>query len=313
MSPAQNRIEILRDRAAMLSAARHFFAERSILEVDCPLVSARASVDAHIDLIPVDSGRFLHSSPEYGMKRLLSEGIGDIFQLSHVFRREEYGRKHNPEFMMAEWYRVGFSFQEMIEETSDFIRLFTGPTPSQQMSYHQMFLKYADIDLKTATQKQLQEYCENHQLAIYENITDEGIDGYLNLILGSIVEPKLGKDRLFVVTHYPASQCALAQKTTVDGIDVAERFEIYYEGLELANGYHELGDYQEQSSRLHEANNQREVLGKSILPVDQHFLDALKKGLPDCCGVAVGFDRCMMLRQQTNTIANIIPFDWNLA
>jgi elongation factor P--(R)-beta-lysine ligase len=314
MSLVPNRPCILKDRAAMLHAARHFFSERHIMEVDCPLVSQRASVDAHIDLIPADTDRFLHSSPEYGMKRLLSEGAGDIFQLSHVFRRGEYGKKHNPEFMMAEWYRLEISFQEMIDETLDFIRLFIGEQPCDQMSYREIFLRHTGIDIKQATVDSLMDYCQKNNIEQYPHIETEGVDALLNLILGAQIEPHLGDDdRLFVVTHYPASQSALAQKTQQDDFEVAERFEIYYRGLELANGYHELADAQEQNRRLVEGNVQREKLGKSPLPIDTYFLDALKNGLPDCCGVAVGFDRCMMLRHKTTHLRDIIPFDWELA
>lgn len=297
----------------MLTAARSFFSQRYVMEVDCPLVSARASVDAHIDLIPVDKHRFLHSSPEYGMKRLLADGIGDIYQLAHVFRKDEIGEKHNPEFMMAEWYRLGISFQEMIDETVAFIELFIGERPCTQMTYREMFLEYTGLDVAKESIESLQAYCKEQNIEMYPGIEQEGIDAFLNLILGAKIEPNLGVDHLFILTHYPASQSALAKKSVIDGFAVAERFEVYHKGLELANGYHELADAKEQHQRLLEANEQRKSLGKEPLPIDTLFLQALEKGLPECCGVAVGFDRCMMLRHAAKTISEVIPFDWDLA
>lgn len=313
MFHGQNNLLVLKDRAAMLRRARLFFWKRKVLEVDCPLASARASVDAHIDLVSADEGRFLHSSPEYGMKRLLSQGMGDIFQLSHVFRKGEYGKKHNPEFMMAEWYRRGISFQQMIAETVDFIRLFVGSIDSLQMTYREMFLHYTAIDLTKATVASLIDFCKKKEIPLYPGIEEEGIDALLNLILGVVIEPELGKGNpcnIFILTHYPASQSALAQTTHIDDFHVAERFEVYCNGLELANGYHELAHAEEQLRRLEEANRQRQKIGKELLPIDTYFLNALKKGLPDCCGVAVGFDRCMMLRHAATHIADIMPFDW---
>lgn len=311
------RIQVLQDRAYMLAQARTFFAIRSITEVDCPILTAGASVDAHIDLIPAQYAggqmRFLHSSPEYGMKRLLSEGFGDIYQLSHVFRDGEVSSKHNPEFMMAEWYRLGFSFQQMIEETLDFVRLFLGTIPAEIISYREAFLKYAGFDYLTATIPFLLHYLQEKKIAPYIEIEKEGKDALLNMILGVVIEPHLGKDKLSVLTYYPASQAALAQTHYHDQEKVAERFEIYYAGLELANGYHELTNATEQRLRFNEANQMRSTLGKNQLPLDEAFLAALKKGLPDSCGVAVGFDRLMMLRHQTSEIADVIPFVWKNA
>jgi lysyl-tRNA synthetase class 2 len=304
---------MLKNRARMLSVARHFFSERGILEVDCPLLSKSACIDAHIDLMKTTQERYLHSSPEYGMKRLISEGIGDIYQLAHVFRQDESGIRHNPEFMMAEWYRMGIDFNAMIDETVDFIRLFTKELPKRQLSYREALLEYAGIDYAQMNDKELMEYAASHDIALYEGIENEGVDAILNILLATLVEPKIGLGELTVITHYPASQAALAKKVLIDGIDVAERYEIYHKGIELANGYHELGDAQEQETRLHEANQLRRKLGKAELPIDRNFLNALKKGLPDCCGVAVGFDRLLMLQQETEDIADVIPFAWSVA
>lgn len=300
----------------MLRSARNFFSERNVLEVDCPLISTMACVDAHINLISAKNAQqtcYLHSSPEYGMKRLISMGMGDIFQLSHVFREGEQGRKHNPEFMMAEWYRLNFSFSQMIEETLDFIRLFLGPIPSSTITYRQVFQQYADFDYVQSSTDDLLQRIQDLRILTYPGIEQEGKDALLNLILGSHIEHHLGTNELTVLAYYPASQAALAQTLQLDDELVAERFEVYYQGIELANGYHELANAQEQRQRLIESNQHRRALGKNELPIDERFLQALSEGFPDCCGVAVGFDRLMMLRHQAAHIRDVIPFDFTHA
>lgn len=311
---SSDRISILRDRAEMFQAIRHFFAERGVIETDCPLISSSASVDAHIDLIPIrdvhNCERYLHSSPEYGMKRLLSEGIGDIYQLAHVFRQGEYGQRHNPEFMMAEWYRLGMPFEEMIEETLDFIRLFVGPLPGAVISYREAIKKYTGIDYVNASVEEISELLGDK---VYKGAENEGKDALLNILLPLYVEPQLGQGELTALAYYPATQAALAKTQNIDGEAVAERFEVYFKGVELANGYHELADAKEQRQRLIEANQARVKMGKRELPIDERFLKALDKGLPECCGVAVGVDRLMLLRHAKSSLKEVIPFDWEQA
>lgn len=307
------RLSKLRDRAEMMRTVRDFFYSKDVLEVDCPLITQAASVDAHIDLIPTIhplGTRFLHSSPEYGMKRLLAEGIGDIFQLGHVFRQEEVGAKHNPEFLMAEWYRLDFSFEEMIEETVDFVRLFIGPLPCRVLSYREAFLEFTKIDPFTSSIEDLLKVLTDAQVPLYEGIENESKDNVLNLILGILIEPHLGQNEIVALAYYPSTQAALAKTRAFPEGAVAERFELYVQGIELANGYHELTDAQEQRQRFIQANQERLALGKERLPIDELFLSALEKGIPDCCGVAVGVDRLMMLRHQSVHIAEIMPFSW---
>ncbi len=310
-----NPIKILRDRAEMLARARDFFKERKIIEVDCPLLTKMASVDVHIDLIPATYNnqeiRYLHSSPEYGMKRLLVRGIGDCYQLAHVFRDGEFGRKHNPEFMMAEWYRLGVDFDSFITDTLDFIRLFLGPLQEERLSYREIFEKYLNINPFAASEEELLALLAKHEVDIPSGL--EGKDSILNLLLGILVEPQLGKDKLTVLQYYPASQAALAKTKALQGDLVASRFEIYYQGVELCNGYDELACAKEQRMRLEEANEGRISFGKAPLPIDESFLKALEQGLPSCCGVAVGFDRLMMLRHKSASLAEVIPFDWSTA
>ena len=298
--------ELIQKRASLFKKARNFFDARGVLEVDTPALSPYASIDAHIDLIPATFNQttpcYLFSSPEYGMKKLLSEGSGDIYQLSHVFRDGELGPLHHPEFMMAEWYRIGFTFQQMIDETLDFIRLFVGDLPATQTTYRELILQNTGIDPLNTTEEELIAYLKHHNIPTYSGIELEGLDGYLAQILATL-EPNLGKEALFVLSHYPASQAALA-KTLPD--DTAERFEVYYRGIELANGYHELADAHEQEKRLHEQNALRQTFNKKPLPLDLPFLKALSSGLPDCSGVAVGVDRLIALHINNLHLNNIL-------
>jgi lysyl-tRNA synthetase class 2 len=309
-----HRLQILRDRADMFAKARAFFAKRSVCEVDCPILSSSAPVDAHIDLIsaqPNGEIRYLHSSPEYGMKRLLSESFGDIYQISHVFRNEESSVKHNPEFTMAEWYRLGISFEGLMEETVDFIRLFLGELPFEIISYREAFQKFVGIDYLHASINDLVLHLQKRGVEVYPSAIQEGKDAILNIALGVLVEPYLGKDKLSVLAYYPSSQAALAQTYWRGDEKASERFEVYHQGIELANGYHELADTKEQRFRFEESNKERARLGKNTLPIDENFLKALEKGLPDCCGVAVGFDRLMMIRHKVKQISDVIPFGWD--
>lgn len=243
------------------------------------------------------------------MKRLLSEGVGDIYQLSHVFRDGECGAKHNPEFMMVEWYRLGFSLQEMIVETFSFVELFLGVMPKKILSYRKAFLQYAHIDPFEASIAELLAYVHQIDPLIQSDDRDE----LLNYILALQVEPHLGKGELVALSYFPPSQAALAKTTEHEGVRVAERFEVYVEGVELANGYHELQDAKEQLLRLEESNTQRVQLKKAPLPIDYHFIEALNKGIPTCSGVAVGFDRLMMLRHKQKEISAVMPFSWQNA
>ena len=313
----KNKIEALKERAYMLKKARSFFDQKNILEVDCPILTQGASVDLHIELFSLTDQngqkRFLHSSPEYGMKRLLAEGIGDIFQLSHVFRREEEGAKHQPEFTLAEWYRLGYTLESMMEETVEFIRLFLGPLPYQIISYREAFLRYSGIDYVKASEQELFNYIQKNNLACYPSIKEEGKDALLNLILGSVIEPLLGKESLDVICDYPASQAALAKKKWQLDEEVAQRFEVYFQGVELANGYYELLDSQEQRNRFDQTNILRRHFHKEALTIDEKFLAALEKGIPDCCGVAVGFDRLLMLRLKTTLLSEVVSWSWSEA
>jgi elongation factor P--(R)-beta-lysine ligase len=200
-----------------------------------------------------------------------------------------------------------------MEDTVSFIQLFVGELPFRVIHYREAFKQIAGIDYVHASEDDLFQYLQQQNISVYHGICDEGKDALLNLILTSIIEPLLGDQELTILAYYPESQSALAQKQWFGDEQVAERFEVYFHGVELANGYHELTDPKEQRRRFCEANQERERLGKEALPIDENFLTALERGLPNCCGVAVGFDRLMMLRHQEKEIAKVMPFSWDIA
>ena len=312
MSP-ESKIAILKDRAFLFKEVRSFFSARGVLEVDTPLLSRSAPIDEHIDVMTVDlqtTTGYLHTSPEYAMKRLLSLRVGDIFQMSHVFRLGEIGARHNPEFTMIEWYRLNSSFPLFIEETVSLIQLFLGPLPFSCLTYREAFRHFAKIDYVEASRSDLLTCLASHGIDLAsEKSWDK--DSLLHLLMGSVIEPHLGKEEILVLIDYPASQAALAKKEQKKNELVAKRFEIYYLGIELANGYQELTDAQEQRVRFMESNEKRKLAGKPALPLDEHLLSALAQGMPECYGVAVGFDRLMMLRHKTSTLAEVLPLAWD--
>ena len=307
-----SKLKILKDRAHMFEQVRHFFAQKNVMEVDVPMLGKAAPIDVHIDVmeIPLQGGErgFLHTSPEYAMKRLLSLGSGDIYQMSHVFRDGELGHLHNPEFTMVEWYRLGVPFEALIEETIELVHLFLTNLPVSYFSYREALIQFAGVDYLTASLADLLTCCHTHSLHLPKDAPQWSQDTLLQFIMGFIVEPRL--DHLTVIKDFPAAQSALARTTMRNKEPVAERFEVYFKGIELANGFHELTDAAEQRRRLHGQNEMRVKMGKSLLPLDENFLEALETGLPDCCGVAVGFDRLMMLRHDKKCLEDVLPFSW---
>lgn len=313
MSP-ESKIAALKDRAHLFQEVRSFFSLRNVLEVDTPILSKTAPIDEHIDIMTaspfINTKGYLHSSPEYAMKRLLALGSGDIFQMSHVFRQGELGKNHNVEFMMVEWYRIGMSFTPFIEETAEFMRLFLGPLPLKTLSYKEAFLHFTGINYLTANTEDLLLVAKKNGIEL-SSTSSWNKEDLLHLLMGSLIEPHLGKEELLALIDYPASQAALAQKEEKNGEIVAKRFEIYYKGIELANGYLELSDPLEQRLRLLESSDLRKAQGKEDLPLDENFLKALQQGIPPCCGVAAGFDRLLMLRRKAASLEEVIPFSWN--
>lgn len=292
----------------MLRRARQFFEERCILEVDTPSLTKAPPVDAHIDLLQTTCGQFLLSSPELPMKRLLAQGAPDIYQLSHVFRKEEQGPYHLTEFLMAEWYRKGVSLHALIEETCCFCELFLGKKNRIFVSYRQLFEEHLQVDPWTASREELEKIALMNNLEVPDALTK---DDLLSLLLTTQIEPKFTPNCLTIISFYPPSQAALAKTQRIDDVEVAERFEIYFttslhKSVELANGYHEVNSSSEMIRRLQEANRERKILGKTSYPVEPTSFSLFDE-IPDCCGVAVGVDRLFMLEQQESEIQSILP------
>lgn len=312
-----NRFCNLRRRSELLTLARHFFQSRGLIEVDCPVLSRAANVDEHIDLIPAryegQTPCYLHASPELGMKRLLCEGFGDIYQISHVFRDGEVGARHNPEFSMVEWYRVEMDFQSILREAVSFVRLFAGALDCEFITYRELFSLHCQIDPLCADLSEILSAIKRLDLLPYPGLAEEGVDACLNFLLGAHIESRLPADKLTLVYHYPRDQAALAALCRDGDQLVAERFEIYMGPLELANGYHELTDPAQQRARFKAANEKRRSAGKQPQPIDELFLSALQRGLPPCCGVSTGFDRLCMIACGVKEIAQILPFAWPVA
>lgn len=310
-------ITILEKRAEVLWALRHFFHERKMLEVHTPVLSQDTVLDRHIDpvelsgdslMIGATHGRrlFLQTSPEFGMKRLIAAGMGHIYQVSPVFRSGERGAFHNPEFTMVEWYRVGDDLQSAVAFFSDLIEHVLPHHQVQVMTYQAAFQLYADCDPLVCTIDGLAQLAAGQGLGVHADWSQD-LDDWLNLIFAEIVQPRLGLEAPVIVTHYPASQSALAQLDAADP-RIAERFELFVHGVELANGYHELLSAQELRARNSQVTQQRQSDGKAALRQESYLLAAMDHGLPDCSGCALGLDRLMMVLCRAKSIDEVIAF-----
>ncbi|HDL8052248.1 TPA: elongation factor P--(R)-beta-lysine ligase [Yersinia enterocolitica] len=307
-------------RAAIMAEIRRFFADRGVLEVETPTMSQATVTDIH--LVPfqtrfVGPGAadgltlYMMTSPEYHMKRLLAAGSGSIYQLGRSFRNEEAGRHHNPEFTMLEWYRPHYDMYRLMDEVDDLLQQILDCDSSERLSYQQAFLRHLDIDPLSADKAQLREAAAKLDLSNIAD-TEEDRDTLLQLLFTVGVEPHIGRDKPAFVYHFPASQASLAVISTEDH-RVAERFEVYFKGIELANGFHELTDGDEQLKRFEQDNRSREKRGLPQHPIDMNLIDALKHGLPDCSGVALGVDRLVMLALGAERLSDVIAFPVNIA
>ncbi len=315
-------LEVLQQRAAALAAVRGFFATRGMLEVETPLLVRYPVSDPQLANVPVrltvrpDLPVFLHTSPEYHMKRLLAAGAPDIYQLGKVFRDGELGPRHRPEFTLVEWYRHGQDFDTCITETCELIatvgaRLGRRLPPPLRTGYRDLFLRHTGLDPLEA---QLDALRQRAAALVPGGVSPELAAGlgerrsaWLDLLLVGVIEPALRNAGLVVVGQYPAAQAALARLHPADS-RVAERFEIYLDGHELANGYHELADAGEQRRRFAADRDERRALGLPDVEPDAMLLAALESGLPDACGVALGFDRLLMACLGLADIAAVIAF-----
>ena len=289
-------------RARFLAAIRAFFAARGVLEVDTAQLRPCGVTDPQLTPLAA-SGGYLQTSPEYAMKILLAQGAGDIYQLAHVFRGEEQGRKHRCEFMLLEWYRIGFDHLRLMDEVADLARELLPACRNWQIRrtpYAAAFRQYLGIDIAQLDDAALCDVC----CARLPESADWQLsrDGMLDLLFTHYVEPELGRDALEFLCDYPPSQAALAR--IIDG--TAARFELYINGLELCNGFWELSDAHEQRARFLADNRERAQLGLPEMPLDEEFLAALERGLPDCAGVALGVDRLLMLASNAAHIDEVM-------
>lgn len=307
-------INTLKQRADILKRIRAFFYARNIIEVETPLMCRASVTDPYIESIPAlyqshpnqaAEYFYLQTSPEYAMKRLLAAGSGCIFQICKAFRQGELGRLHNPEFTMLEWYRVGFNQMQLIDEVDALLQEIIQCAPAERVSYRELFLRKFNIDVLAASLPELKALALKNNIHVNDDIDDK--DTWLNLLMTHTIEPELGRDRPCVIYNFPATQAALARINT-DDPDTAARFEVYVEGMELANGFHELQHAEEQYKRFVANNEKREALQQSIMPIDELFLSALAAGLPDCSGVALGIDRLIMLALKRETLQEITSF-----
>lgn len=310
-------VETLRTRAGLYERLRRFFAERSVMEVETPLLGASFGTDPAIEPVcgrftgpgyPDGKTLFLQSSPEFFMKRLLAAGSGPIYQMCKAFRNGEAGRRHNPEFTILEWYRPGFTANQLMEELTALVRVLVDDQalPVERRSYQSLFLEYLDIDPLAVDGEALRHCAQTHHLLGADEMTLDR-DGWLNLLMASFIEPALGAQGLTFVIDYPASQASLARLNPHDE-RTAARFELYWKGQELANGFEELVDAGEQSERFERENCQRFSAGQRPIPVDDALLSAMESGMPECAGVAVGLDRLLMCQLGLADIEQVLAF-----
>lgn len=306
-------VETLFARAKIMRSIRQFFTDRGVLEVETPVLSEFGVTDVHLstfstEFIAPQAGQsktlWLNTSPEYHMKRLLAAGTGAIFQLCHVFRNEEAGSRHNPEFTMLEWYRPHFDMYRLINEVDDLLQQILDCEPAEIMSYQFAFQEFVGVDPLSVERPILVELARKYNFMCD---LDEDRDTLLQFLFSTMVEPKIGRERPVAVYHFPATQAALAQISSEDH-RVAERFEFYYKGLELANGFHELTDHREQLRRFEQDNAQRAKLGLPQREIDRRLLGALQAGVPNTSGVALGVDRLMMIALDKKRIEEVMAF-----
>jgi lysyl-tRNA synthetase class 2 len=314
-------LEVLKLRARMLASIRAFFSERGVLEVETPCLSAAATPDPALlsfstrytgPLFPQGQTLYLHTSPEFPMKRLLAAGSGSIYQVCKVFRDGEAGRVHNPEFTLLEWYRTDFDALQLMAEVDALVRQLIDQhltlAPSEKISYREAFQRHTNLDPHTATAQDFAQAARAHEIhAPPEMLTHSDVGIWRDLLLTHLIEPRLGQGRLTFVYDYPASQASLA-RVRPGNPPLAERFELYLNGIELANGFHELTDASEQRTRFERQLHARLVAGQPLVALDENLLAALANGLPDCSGVALGFDRLVMLVCHARTIGEAIAF-----
>lgn len=312
-------LENLRIRADVIKTIRDFFSTRGVLEVETPLMCHTSVTDTFIQSIPAlfqsspqekEQRYFLQTSPEYAMKRLLAAGSGAIYQISKAFRQGEVGRFHNPEFTMIEWYRPGFNHHDLMNEMDELLQHVLKKPAAERKSYAEVFFDYLQMNPHQASTEDLIACAQAKKISIASDITDH--DTWLQILMSECIEPYIGHDRPCFIYDFPASLAALA-RINPGSPPVAARFEVYFRGIELANGFHELQDEKEQRIRFEKNRIERKNQGLGDIAIDELFLSALSHGLPDCSGVALGIDRLIMLATQSEKIADVLSFDFSRA
>jgi lysyl-tRNA synthetase class 2 len=308
---------MLQARAGMLGRIRQFFAHHGVLEVETPVCSRFASTDPAIASLKSryrgpeavqGLDLYLHTSPEFPMKRLLAAGSGPIYQIAKVFRDGELGRRHNPEFSLLEWYRPGFNYHQLMDEVASLINCLTvQPLQIEKLSYGDVFQRHLNLNPHTADPDQLRQCAIEQGISAARQLPLEGRDPWLDLLLSHVIETQLGRRGMTFLYDYPASQAALA-RVRQEPYPVAERFELYMEGIEIANGFQELTDAKQQRVRFVEDNRRRRESQQREMPMDEHLLSALAHGMPDCSGIALGLDRLLMVLTDTPDIRQVITF-----
>lgn len=314
-------LEVLKIRARLLEQIRTFFSARGVLEVETPVLSTAAATDPALasfvtrytgPRFPHGQTLYLHTSPEFPMKRLLAAGSGSIYQICKVFRDGESGRRHNPEFTLLEWYRLGFDQHRLMTETAELVMPLLASMlkldAPERLTYREAFLRHAEIDPHTATVADYMIAAKRHNIDIPQDfLAHNDTAAWRDLLLTHVVESNLGQGRLTFIYDYPASQASLA-RLQPGNPPVAARFELYLNGIELANGFHELSDAKEQRLRFDQQLHVRAAGGMPAVPLDERLLSALEHGLPDCAGVALGFDRLVMIASGARAIEEVMAF-----
>jgi len=312
-------LENLRQRANLIAKIRQFFAERDVLEVETPVMSHSTVTDPYVVGIPAlfsamgetqERVLYLQTSPEYAMKRLLAAGSGSIYQINKAFRQGEIGIYHNPEFSILEWYRPGFDHHALMSEMDDLLQLILKTPPAERLSYAELFERQLGFNPHYATPDVLAACAKQQKIVISSPVVER--DVWLDLLWTHCIEPVVGQERPIFLYDFPASQAALA-KVRDEEPAVASRFEVYFKGIELANGFHELQDAKEQASRFNKDLAYRARHGLAERPIDQRFLAALEYGLPDCSGVALGIDRLMLLALNCERVSEVLSFAFEVA
>ena len=293
-----------------MNKVRRFFEGRGVLEVETPVLSAAGGTDPQLDYFEVEGKRFMMTSPEFHMKRLLAAGFGDIFQITKSFRKDEFGAHHNNEFSRVEWYRVGMPQEKLMDEVEALVSEIIGkPINARRTRWIDAFKNYAGVNPLTASGEEFAAACTAREIPLPADGTAMSREDWWDYLMVFAVEPELAKNGPEFILDYPQSQAALAQTYVgEDGYTWARRFELFVDQVELCNGYTELTDAKEQRRRFDADLEIRLGMNKPLPPVDEHFLAALESGMPACSGVALGLDRLFMLAMNKKEIKDVILF-----